>query len=938
MPLADGVDDAPELFPPEGLSTPSVSPAQSTVPAPAPLTPVHPLAPEPAPLPKADPNPQEPIRGQLILGADKHSPVFTIYMDESGKSLSVYYGFELLEIINNDRESPAFKLMLGRLFNAGINRRILSETFQVDPKTLQRFGAVLLQSDPVELVRVLEGRAAGRKITSAVKRFAHIRWPYLVADGGYGAVEVLRQEIQKVFDLEISRSGLKDLVRELKHGIPAASTTVAPECPPLGELLPDTSTPSAPPADVPPDLEADTQRAGTPCPTDDAGGLVSIRTDTRQASATVVRGSFPRSEAESDTPDRASPAGGCPTGSGSEIKETGARCLAEGSKELAANTANHVGFPGSIPPTPPGNTADRSPFFPRDPQNHSYWCDHAGILIFATALALIPKVSASAHAVLAQWMAALWLGAPNIEQTKFLNWDDLQLILGPAVRFPTLQRDKLKLLGADTELLDELWRFNLKNLGSQVGGDFYLDPHTKQYTGEQKVLKGWCGKIHFADKVLHSDFIHTAQGAPVYLETTDNFADLRQRFFPFIARARRALELPADRVLTFVLDRAIFGEEVFERIIADPALHLVTWQKGFVAGAWDPQKVSGKTTLTRVRNSSTDLRTYHFEYLDRIWARNPKLRQIVVRATNDRGRTIQVAILTTDLTRAAEQIIKLMFNRWLQENDFKYLDKHFGINQITSYRIIEYAQLKGQLEDREVKSAERKALDLTLKVTTEGLKRQLLAEEQARKAHESRVLKRKELEGTIAQLGATNTPESKVLQRKLAGIKIADGNHETTRVTRRKSIEKIHREIVGTQEKIHQTKATESRLDALVRAEMVRIDGQSKRLMDVLKISARNLFYQTFEPFKKAYDNYRDDHEYFRQLTRSPGIVEVRGERIVIHLMPRTNYGGQLSKVVNQTLAQINARELEHPCLPGRKLTFRLGKRSEMEVKMTVES
>ena len=27
-----------------------------------------------------------------------------------------------------------------------------------------------------------------------------------------------------------------------------------------------------------------------------------------------------------------------------------------------------------------------------------------------------------------------------------------------------------------------------------------------------------------------------------------------------------------------------------------------------------------------------------------------------------------------------------MFSRWIQENVFKYLDKHFGINQITSYR------------------------------------------------------------------------------------------------------------------------------------------------------------------------------------------------------------------------------------------------------------
>lgn len=45
-------------------------------------------------------------------------------------------------------------------------------------------------------------------------------------------------------------------------------------------------------------------------------------------------------------------------------------------------------------------------------------------------------------------MAALWLGAQNIEQTKYLNWEDLQLALG-LVRYPTAQRDRLKELAAD---------------------------------------------------------------------------------------------------------------------------------------------------------------------------------------------------------------------------------------------------------------------------------------------------------------------------------------------------------------------------------------------------------------------------------------------------------------------------------------------------------
>ena len=77
--------------------------------------------------------------------------------------------------------------------------------------------------------------------------------------------------------------------------------------------------------------------------------------------------------------------------------------------------------------------------------------------------------------------------------------------------------------------------------------------------------------------------------------------------------------------------------------------------------------------------------------MERPWEKNLRLRQIVVQATNDKGRTIQVAILTDDLKRAAIEIIKL----------------------------------KGQVEAREVKSAARNALDLKLKRPLPGRPRLL---------------------------------------------------------------------------------------------------------------------------------------------------------------------------------------------------------------------
>ncbi len=42
--------------------------------------------------------------GQLILGADKRNPLFTVHAHEEGQGeqLHVYYGLELLEVVSAD--------------------------------------------------------------------------------------------------------------------------------------------------------------------------------------------------------------------------------------------------------------------------------------------------------------------------------------------------------------------------------------------------------------------------------------------------------------------------------------------------------------------------------------------------------------------------------------------------------------------------------------------------------------------------------------------------------------------------------------------------------------------------------------------------------------------------------------------------------------------
>ncbi len=761
-------------------------------------------------------------------------------------------------MLSDVAESPARKLLIARLYNAGVRMKTLSETFEFDPKTIRRWGQALRHGDAEALIRVLEGRSSRRKRTALIESFVRLRLPELLADRRYGAVKRLREEIKTVFRINISGKSLGALIRELKT--PSAS-------------VPEAASPTA-----------------------------------------VIQ---------------CSPDGG-------EKGEITSPCSSEGSSvDVEANPLVISSISDGIDLSVSDNKAKLPPSLERQvPPNGQYWCDHAGLLIFAASLIELSVQVEPAQPILAQWLSSLLLGAQNIEQTKFFNWENLELLLGQVVRLPLSQREELKTLGTEATLA-ALFSFNADRLKEGVGTDFYFDPHTKHYTGEQNVLKGWCAKIRWADKILQSDFIHTAGGAPIYFETTDNFEDLRDRFFGVTQRARAILKWPAERVVTYVVDRGIFSAEVFEKILADPIIHLITWQKGFVAETWNSAQVSGSLTMTRARNRSDDLRTYHFEYRDQVWETHPRLRQLIVQATNDKGRVVQVAILTDDTARAAKEIILLMFHRWLQENDFKYLDKHFGINQITSYRVIEYDPLRDQVKDRQIKSSQRKLLDQRRQKVRRQQARLLVVQEAAEHKQRQRELRASQLKNSQEPASGTD-PKSKVVVE-LEKLRVARGRQTAASQTRGKTIQQLSQTLSELDKQISEATQTESRLESMIAAQMVRMEPQSKRLLDALRIIARNLFYQAIQPFKKAYDNLRDDHDYFRNLTRSPGVLEFREEEIVVHLMPTTRYAPAMKRIITGVMEGLTRLEMRFPNGGQRKLRFRLGAKSEIRVQLELD-
>lgn len=508
------------------------------------------------------------------------------------------------------------------------------------------------------------------------------------------------------------------------------------------------------------------------------------------------------------------------------------------------------------------------------------FCFHLGILIFAP---FFNKLFESGLQYIRQYLAAVLLGCQNIEQSKELNYSSLDMIIGKTYKTLRLQRDTLKKSATKTNT-ENILKFNAELLNVNQQQDFYYDPHTKHYTGHLKILATWCSSIRLADKGLNMDYIHTSSGHPVYFTTTDNFNDLRERFSTNIEKFRALMHFDKGATLTYIIDRGIYSMDVFDQIIKSQNTHIITWEKDYKKDKWDEKSTFSKGSIIKKRNRKEDVKHIQYSFQEYAWDKNPFMRQIIVRIYDKKGGVlIEVSILTDDKDRAATQIIELMLNRWVQENDFKYLITHFGLNQITSYAFSDYKELRDHIEDKIYTCSKHKSLTKEIRKVRSKFKTALLAKHNFNKKHNNQEIK---------------------LSDKEQGRKIKIWN----------SVEQLGKSLTELEQERKNTTKHVSKIDELSEMDYKKLDTNSKDFLDAVKLLARNIFYLSLEPFKEKYNNYRDDHLLYRHLSKSPGLIKEKIDgKIEICLKPQMEYQPKLKKIINQVLSQINNSQPKMP-------------------------
>lgn len=153
---------------------------------------------------------------QLILGADKRNPQISVYQSIETGTLHVYYGFELMEVVPDRREHVNYKLLVARLYNADVKARTLREVFEVDRKTMKKWGGALREGDPEKLVAVLAGRSLGKKIRPEIEGFVRARFESLYREHPRDYSAAMRKEIERYFGVSLSGEALRPLFGRLR--------------------------------------------------------------------------------------------------------------------------------------------------------------------------------------------------------------------------------------------------------------------------------------------------------------------------------------------------------------------------------------------------------------------------------------------------------------------------------------------------------------------------------------------------------------------------------------------------------------------------------------------------------------------------------------------------------------------------------------------------
>jgi transposase len=255
---------------------------------------------------------------------------------------------------------------------------------------------------------------------------------------------------------------------------------------------------------------------------------------------------------------------------------------------------------------------------------------------------------------------------------------DLGRLLGldRAPEVKTLRRKLTRLagFGRAIEFGRRLAQRRVRDFGDAMGF-LYIDGHVRAYHGKRTLPKTHVARTRIAMSATTDYWINDVAGEPLFVVTTEANAGL-VKMLPDLCKEIRGL-IGARRV-TIVFDRGGWSPKLFQQLIAD-GFDILTYRKG--------QSRRRLRWEFREHRAVLDGREVVYKLADhsiRLLRGKLELRQVVRLADDGRHQT-QVVTSRRDLP--AIEVAYRMFERWRQENFFKYLRDEYALDALVDYQL-----------------------------------------------------------------------------------------------------------------------------------------------------------------------------------------------------------------------------------------------------------
>jgi transposase len=295
-------------------------------------------------------------------------------------------------------------------------------------------------------------------------------------------------------------------------------------------------------------------------------------------------------------------------------------------------------------------------------------------------------------------LMALWR-IKRPENLKEHSPQSLGRVLGldRAPEVKTLRRKlaRLAAAGRAAQFGDALAQRRVELRGKAMGF-LYIDGHVRVYHGQHALPKAHVARMRISAPATSDYWVNDSSGDPLFVVTAEANAGLVKMLPGLLDHVRG---LVGKRRVTVVFDRGGFSPKLFQQILA-AGFDFLTYRKGRY-----PRIPRARFSPHTARCGGRKVSYVLADQEVRLLKGKLRLRQVTRRMDNGH----QTPILTSRRDLSAAHVAYRMFDRWRQENFFKYLREEYALDTL-----VEYAAVPDD-PTREVPNPEWRRLDAQLR-------------------------------------------------------------------------------------------------------------------------------------------------------------------------------------------------------------------------------